>query len=151
MGKLYGKLYNRYAIKSEKGLCPEGWHVPSDEEWKQLEMAAGMSEPVTNRRGWRGNIGGKLKSERTEPEPHLREMHPTMEQQITQAFQLCREVTAPENPTTKSKQKIRSGCWVKRLLFELLREAKVGFGTIESGFSVEARTWQKALAFRFAA
>jgi len=24
-------------------LCPTGWHVPGDEEWKQLEMSLGMS------------------------------------------------------------------------------------------------------------
>jgi uncharacterized protein (TIGR02145 family) len=38
----YGALYNWYAVNTGK-LCPTGWHVPSDEEWKQLEMALGMS------------------------------------------------------------------------------------------------------------
>lgn len=71
-GKMYGKLYNQHAMNDSRGLAPEGWHIPSDKEWKQLEMAAGMSEPVANRRSWRGNIGGKLKSERTEPDPHPR-------------------------------------------------------------------------------
>lgn len=31
----YGKLYNWYAVNSGK-LCPTGWHVPSDNEWKIL-------------------------------------------------------------------------------------------------------------------
>ncbi|MBN1596859.1 MAG: fibrobacter succinogenes major paralogous domain-containing protein [Bacteroidales bacterium] len=31
----YGALYNWYAV-SECNLCPEGWHVPTDEEWTQL-------------------------------------------------------------------------------------------------------------------
>jgi uncharacterized protein (TIGR02145 family) len=31
----YGKLYNWYAVNSGK-LCPTGWHVPSDSEWKTL-------------------------------------------------------------------------------------------------------------------
>ena len=39
---LYGAFYNHYAVNSGK-LCPTGWHVPSDEEWKQLEMELGMS------------------------------------------------------------------------------------------------------------
>ena len=33
----YGRLYNWYAVADERGLAPEGWHVPSDEEWKTLE------------------------------------------------------------------------------------------------------------------
>ncbi|HYX05096.1 MAG TPA: fibrobacter succinogenes major paralogous domain-containing protein [Bacteroidales bacterium] len=31
----YGKLYNWYAVNTDK-LCPVGWHVPSDQEWKIL-------------------------------------------------------------------------------------------------------------------
>lgn len=32
----YGALYNWYAVNTGK-LCPEGWRVPNDEEWKYLE------------------------------------------------------------------------------------------------------------------
>ncbi len=32
----YGKLYNWYAVNDSRGLCPTGWHVPSDEEWTNL-------------------------------------------------------------------------------------------------------------------
>ncbi len=32
----YGKLYNWYAVDDERGLCPEGWSVPSDADWTQL-------------------------------------------------------------------------------------------------------------------
>jgi len=32
----YGALYNWHAVNSDKGLCPPGWHVPSDAEWTQL-------------------------------------------------------------------------------------------------------------------
>lgn len=31
----YGALYNWYAVNSGK-LAPKGWHVPTEEEWKQL-------------------------------------------------------------------------------------------------------------------
>jgi uncharacterized protein (TIGR02145 family) len=33
----YGKLYNWYAVADPRGLCPAGWHVPTDAEWTTLE------------------------------------------------------------------------------------------------------------------
>jgi uncharacterized protein (TIGR02145 family) len=32
----FGKLYNWYAISDVRGVCPNGWHVPSDGEWTYL-------------------------------------------------------------------------------------------------------------------
>ena len=32
-GRTYGRLYNWHAVKDPRGLAPQGWHVPSDEEW----------------------------------------------------------------------------------------------------------------------
>ncbi|MFM8917493.1 MAG: FISUMP domain-containing protein, partial [Bacteroidota bacterium] len=32
----YGKLYNWYAVADPRGVCPTGWHVPTDSEWNQL-------------------------------------------------------------------------------------------------------------------
>jgi uncharacterized protein (TIGR02145 family) len=32
----YGKLYNWAAVTDERNLCPQGWRVPSDEEWHLL-------------------------------------------------------------------------------------------------------------------
>ena len=49
---LYGKLYNWYAVNDSRGLCPTGWHVPSDAEWTTLE----------NNLGGSGGAGGKMKS-----------------------------------------------------------------------------------------
>jgi uncharacterized protein (TIGR02145 family) len=37
---LYGALYNWYTVNTGK-LCPEGWHVPSEEEWATLESFVG--------------------------------------------------------------------------------------------------------------
>jgi uncharacterized protein (TIGR02145 family) len=37
----YGVLYNYSAAIT---ACPEGWHLPSDKEWKLLSMAQGMSQ-----------------------------------------------------------------------------------------------------------
>ncbi|MDD2913386.1 MAG: FISUMP domain-containing protein [Candidatus Pacebacteria bacterium] len=45
-----------------KGICPEGWHLPTDEEFKTLEMYLGMSQVQADTTGWRGTTeGDKLK------------------------------------------------------------------------------------------
>ena len=36
MVKYFGKLYNWYAVDDNRGLCPEGWRVPSDRDWTEL-------------------------------------------------------------------------------------------------------------------
>ena len=41
----YGRLYNWYAVDDARGLCPSGWHVPTDEEWTILTDHLG-GEPV---------------------------------------------------------------------------------------------------------
>lgn len=33
----YGALYNWYAVNNQKGLCPEGWSVPTHQQWIELE------------------------------------------------------------------------------------------------------------------
>jgi uncharacterized protein (TIGR02145 family) len=52
----YGVLYNWEAAKNS---CPEGWHLPSDNEWKQLETELGMSQKQANTIGSRGAEAGK--------------------------------------------------------------------------------------------
>jgi len=62
----YGRLYNWYAVDDSRNIAPEGWHVPSDEEWKQLEMYLGMSQAEADADMWRGtDEGGKLKESGT--------------------------------------------------------------------------------------
>jgi len=68
----YGRLYDWDAVmqgesssnsnpSGVQGVCPEGWHVPSDEEWKELEMQLGMSQSEAENTGYRGtNEGSKL-------------------------------------------------------------------------------------------
>lgn len=68
----YGALYTWVAamggnaVSSNKnpsgiqGVCPSGWHLPSDKEWQELEMALGMSQPVVELEMNRGNEGRKL-------------------------------------------------------------------------------------------
>jgi uncharacterized protein (TIGR02145 family) len=54
-GSVYGKLYNWYAVDDSRGLAPEGYHVPSDDEWKTLEMYLGMTQTQADSTGWRGS------------------------------------------------------------------------------------------------
>lgn len=38
-----------------KASVPDGWRLPTDEDWKNLERALGMKD--AGKRGWRGNAG----------------------------------------------------------------------------------------------
>jgi uncharacterized protein (TIGR02145 family) len=59
----YGKLYNWHAVNDPRGLAPEGWYIPSDDDWNELEMALGMSQGDADMEGERGtNEGSKLKA-----------------------------------------------------------------------------------------
>jgi len=73
--KKYGVLYNWSAtmnpsdVKStmpgkNSAVCPAGWHMPDDNEWKVLEMALGMKQTDADTLYWRisGEVGKKLKS-----------------------------------------------------------------------------------------
>jgi uncharacterized protein (TIGR02145 family) len=56
----YGALYNWYAVTDTRNLAPEGWHVPTDEEWKELEMSLGMSQSEADNESWRGTNEGSI-------------------------------------------------------------------------------------------
>ncbi len=46
----YGALYNWYTIVNPGGLCPTGWHVPTDDEWTALtDYIGGISSPYGNK------------------------------------------------------------------------------------------------------
>jgi len=47
----YGRLYTWYAATDSRGLCPTGWHVPTDSEWTTL----------TDYLGGGSVAGGKMK------------------------------------------------------------------------------------------
>ncbi len=45
----YGALYNWYATIDPNGLCPTGWHVPTDAEWTVLtDFIGGTGSPHGN-------------------------------------------------------------------------------------------------------
>lgn len=74
---IYGFLYNWYAVADTRSLAPEGWHIPSNDEWEELSaflggdsLAGGMLKDVgvdlwyppntgaTNETGFTGLPGG---------------------------------------------------------------------------------------------
>ncbi len=47
---------------SAQGICPEGWHIPSDNEWKSMEIYLGMTQLSADSSNYRGtDEGTKLK------------------------------------------------------------------------------------------
>ena len=51
LGKIYGKLYNWYSVKTNK-LCPNGWHIPSNDEWLIRMGIIAYMEKETFERSW---------------------------------------------------------------------------------------------------
>jgi len=69
----YGGLYQwdemmEYTTaQGAQGICPSGWHIPTDDEWKILEGTVdsqyGVGDPEWDIIGWRGfDVGFNLKS-----------------------------------------------------------------------------------------
>lgn len=59
---VYGKLYNFFVVEDTKNVCPTGWHVPTDAEWKALEMYLGMTQIQADAELWRGTNQGSILS-----------------------------------------------------------------------------------------
>jgi len=64
----FGGLYyhteamNYITTPGSRGICPEGWHIPTDHEWHELEMFLDNSITDTTIMGWRGtDCGSKMK------------------------------------------------------------------------------------------
>jgi uncharacterized protein (TIGR02145 family) len=51
-GAIYGKLYNWYAVNDPRGLAPQGWHIPTYNEWTTLSTLLGGDAAA----------GGKMKT-----------------------------------------------------------------------------------------
>ncbi len=60
--KKFGYLYNWYAIADSRNIAPEGWHVPTDEDWIDLAIYLGMNPTEAEGTHIRGtDEGGMLK------------------------------------------------------------------------------------------
>ena len=56
---IYGRLYD---WETAKEVCPYGWHLPSDEDWKEMERQLGIKKRHVELMGYRGHKkAGELK------------------------------------------------------------------------------------------
>jgi uncharacterized protein (TIGR02145 family) len=68
--RLYGGLYEwneiiEYAAKEgAKGICPKGWHIPSDKDFMILESFLGMTQEQCQATGSRGTQAVKILREK---------------------------------------------------------------------------------------
>jgi len=53
----YGYLYT---YQGALEAAPDGWRVPTDDDWKKLEKALGMSGSEAEETGWRGKYAAEL-------------------------------------------------------------------------------------------
>ncbi|MCE2840287.1 MAG: hypothetical protein LW729_02740 [Bacteroidetes bacterium] len=63
---LYGKLYNHYAVADSRGLCPTGWHLPSDGEWNVLVKYLDPNADTTCHNCFQNIAGGMMKNTGTQ-------------------------------------------------------------------------------------
>jgi uncharacterized protein (TIGR02145 family) len=65
-GDRYGKLYNWYAVNDSRGIAPEGYHIPTRQEWQQLISFLGSKEiaaaKLKSTSGWLFNGKGNNSS-----------------------------------------------------------------------------------------
>jgi uncharacterized protein (TIGR02145 family) len=61
----YGALFNFFAVSDTRGLCPSGWHIPSNIEWTTLTTYLGGTSVA----------GGKMKAARLWPSPNAGELN----------------------------------------------------------------------------
>jgi uncharacterized protein (TIGR02145 family) len=65
---VYGRLYNWYAVSDKRKLCPQGWHIPSNEEWNLLanylggDNVAGNFIKESGHTHWENSISGSSNS-----------------------------------------------------------------------------------------
>jgi len=65
-GKEFGRIYSWEVIAHTHDICPQGWHVPTDEDWKKLESFLGMAQSEVEKTGWRGTKSEGIKIKKHE-------------------------------------------------------------------------------------
>jgi uncharacterized protein (TIGR02145 family) len=65
-GKIFGKLYNWYAVNDPRGLAPKGWRIPSEDDWIILSNCLGGKKlagtKMKSTSGWKSKGNGTNES-----------------------------------------------------------------------------------------
>ena len=139
-----GLLYNWYAVNHTSGLAPDGWHIPTDTEWKQLEEFLGMSSSASGQTGWRGSAeGDAMKASGTTVWTFYEGVWATNSSGFSAVAGSCREVngefgypgirctgfwwTATENPAKSNKVWYRYLDYKKSSVFRQFESKRFGF------------------------
>jgi uncharacterized protein (TIGR02145 family) len=86
-----GLLYNWYAVNDSRNIAPQGWRVPTDQDWKVLEQYLGLNAADADKTGWRGtDQGEKLKSKGTSGWQRFGDVWPTNSSGFTALAGGCR-------------------------------------------------------------
>ena len=63
-GKVFGKLYNWYAVNDSRGLAPKGWRVADEEDWREFidclggeNVAGGLMKQIGTSHWASPNVG----------------------------------------------------------------------------------------------
>lgn len=49
-----------YTLEGALKACPDGWRLPTEEDWEQLECMLGMNIEEAQQNDWRGNVAQSL-------------------------------------------------------------------------------------------
>lgn len=55
--EIYGGLYSAAAAET---ICPHGWRLPGDDDFKDMERTLGLEPPELDTNGWRGESIGEM-------------------------------------------------------------------------------------------
>ena len=56
--EVYGPLYNWYVVDDPRGICPDGWHVPTEAEWHILHQVIEDGKIKINSTGFAALFAG---------------------------------------------------------------------------------------------
>jgi uncharacterized protein (TIGR02145 family) len=137
---IYGKLYNWYTTVDSRGLCPTGWHVPTDCEWMYLEGSLGMSVTDQETAGNRSsNEGGALKATTNWISPNT---GATNSSGFTAFPGGCRDFNGPYydfgyfGHWWSSSENVSNGAWFRRLFYGSSAVYRINDYYKQDGFSV---------------
>ena len=130
-GSKYGKLYNWYAVNDKRGLAPEGWHIPSDDEWTGL----------TDYLGGRYSCGKKLKMQN---KIEIKIIYQDVGGYDETKWESCKNCKIASEEYKKicpeckgmGGKRIKTGNYIPKTKKRIEQKINVGWdGTNESGFS----------------